>query len=179
MSSFQKTISTLILYQYPYNNREEIMEASERGAEDRERLGNRIGYELKRAQHALRLGMDEALKPLGVTTPQYAAMSVLAEEPGLSNAQLARRSFVTPQTMNQILSRLEALGLAERWAHPEHGRVLQAYLTEEGERLLEGCHRRIAVVEERMVSAISEEDRLRLLEALRGCAEALRRDAPE
>jgi len=76
------------------------VEASERGAEDRERLGNRIGYELKRAQHALRLGMDEELRGLGVTTPQYAAMSVLAEEPGLSNAQLARRSSVTPQTMN-------------------------------------------------------------------------------
>jgi DNA-binding MarR family transcriptional regulator len=156
------------------------LKASEKSAEQNRdrRLRDRIGYELKRTQHALRLAMDEALKPLGVTTPQYAAMSVLAEEPGLSNAQLARSSFVTPQTMNQILNRLGGLGLAERRAHPEHGRVLQTYLTEEGERLLESCHRRIAIEEERMVWALSEEDRLRLLEALRGCAEALRWDAP-
>jgi DNA-binding MarR family transcriptional regulator len=73
--------------------------------------------------------MDGTLKELNVTAPQYAALSVLAEEPGLSNAALARRSFVTPQTMNQIMVRLEAAGLVERRAHPEHGRVLQAYLT--------------------------------------------------
>ena len=142
----------------------------------REHLENRVGYELKRAQHSLRLRMDEALKGRGVTTPQYAAMSVLAERPGLSNAQLARRSFVTPQTMNQILGRLETLGLVERRGHPEHGRVLQAYLTRGGERLRDECDRTVAAVEKRMVSGLSEEEQRRLLQALWGCAEALRRD---
>jgi DNA-binding MarR family transcriptional regulator len=142
----------------------------------RERLENRVGYELKRAQHSLRLRMDEALKGRGVTTPQYAAMSVLAEQPGLSNAQLARRSFLTPQTMNQILVKLEALGLVERREHPEHGRVLQTYLTQDGERLRSECDRLVVTVEARMVSELSEEEKRRLLEALRGCAEALRKD---
>ena len=148
-------------------------EVSGRG---RNRLENRIGYELKRAQHSLRLRMDEALKKLGITTPQYAAMSVLAEQPGLSNAQLARRSFLTPQTMNHILGRLEALGLVERWEHPEHGRVLQAYLTQRGERVRDECDRMVATVEARLVSELSEEEQRCLLEALRGCAEALRKD---
>ncbi len=143
---------------------------------DRDRLEDRIGYELKRAQHSLRLRMDEALKGIGITTPQYAAMSVLAEQPGLSNAQLARRSFLTPQTMNQILVRLEALGLVERREHPEHGRVLQAYLTQDGERLRSECDGTVATVEARMVSELSEEEQRRLLEALRGCVEALRKD---
>jgi len=142
------------------------MGANESSAErDRGRLADRVGYELKKAQHALRLGIDEELRELGVTTPQYAAMSVLAEEPGLSNAQLARRSFVTPQTMNQILARLGASGMVERRAHAEHGRVFQ--------RL---CHRRVFAVEEQMVSALSDAERLRLIRALRGCAEALGRN---
>ncbi len=140
------------------------------------RLENRIGYELKRAQHSLRLRMDETLKGLGVTTPQYAAMSVLAEQPGLSNAQLARRSFLTPQTMNQILVKLETLGFVERREHPEHGRVLPTYLTPDGERLLTECNRMVATVEARMVSGLSEDEQRRLLEALRGCAETLRKD---
>jgi DNA-binding MarR family transcriptional regulator len=140
------------------------------------RLENRIGYELKRAQHSLRLRMDEALKGLGVTTPQYAAMSVLAEQPGLSNAQLARRSFLTPQTMNQILVRLETLGFVERREHPEHRRVLPTYLTPDGERLLSECDRMVATVEARMVWGLSEDEQRHLLEALRGCAEALRKD---
>jgi DNA-binding MarR family transcriptional regulator len=133
-----------------------------------------VGYELKRVQHDLRLGMDGTLKELDVTTPQYAALSVLAEEPGLSNAALARRSFVTPQTMNQILVRLEAAGLVERRAHPEHGRVLQAYLTEEGERLRRECAGRVDAVEERMVSGLSEDERKDLLGLLRRCSAALR-----
>jgi DNA-binding MarR family transcriptional regulator len=153
------------------------MGANESSAErDRGRLADRVGYELKKAQHALRLGIDEELRELGVTTPQYAAMSVLAEEPGLSNAQLARRSFVTPQTMNQILARLGASGMVERRAHAEHGRVFQSYLTEEGQRLLRVCHRRVFAVEEQMVSALSDAERLRLIRALRGCAEALGRN---
>jgi len=138
------------------------------------RLAEKIGYEMKRAQHGLRLEMDAALKGLGVTTPQYAALSVLAEEPGISNAALARRSFVTPQTMNQILVRLEAAGFVERRPHPEHGRVLQAFLTEEGERLRRYCATRVDAVEERMVGGLSEGERLGLLEMLRACSVALR-----
>ena len=152
------------------------MEASGKIAHGPERLANSVGYELKKVQHSLRLSMDAALKELDVTTPQYAALSVLAEEPGISNATLARRSFVTPQTMNQILVRLEAAGLVERRAHPEHGRVLQAYLTGEGERLRQECARRADAVERRMVAGLSEDGRLAFLESLRGCSAALRQD---
>lgn len=42
---------------------------------------NLIGYKLKKAQHLLRLHMDEAIRPLGLTTPQYAVLAQLDEEP--------------------------------------------------------------------------------------------------
>ena len=151
------------------------MEASSKPVQEGSgRLESSVGYELKRVQHDLRLGMEGALRGLDVTPPQYAALSVLAEEHGLSNAALARRSFVTPQTMNQILVRLEAAGLVERRAHPEHGRVLQTYLTSEGEKLRERCAERVDAVEERMVSGLSEEERSKLLGMLRRCSAALR-----
>jgi DNA-binding MarR family transcriptional regulator len=139
-------------------------------------LGGSVGYELKRVQHDLRLYMDAELRELDVTTPQYAALSVLAEEPGISNAALARRSFVTPQTMNQIMLRLEAAGLVERRAHPEHGRVLQAYLTEEGNNLRKKCAIRVDALEGRMISWLSDDERRTLLELLRGCSAALRQE---
>ena len=120
--------------------------------------------------------MDAELREMDVTTPQYAALSVLAEEPGLSNAALARRSFVTPQTMNQIMLRLEAAGLVERRAHPEHGRVLQAYLTEEGNNLRKECAIRVDALEGRMISGLSEAERLTLLELLQRCSAALKQE---
>ena len=128
---------------------------------------------MKRAQHALRLEMDDVLRELGLTTPQYAALSVLAEGPGLSGAEVARRCFVTPQTMNGVLVKLEHAGLISRRTHPEHGRVLQAYLTPEGEDKLAQAHHAVVGIEERMLSGLGRDERLSLLEALRGCAESL------
>ncbi len=136
-------------------------------------LGGRVGYELKRAQHALRLKMDGALKEVGLTTPQYAALSVVEGEEGLSGALLARRCFVTPQTMNGILVNLEKAGLLERRRHPEHGRVLQAYLTDDGGRMLARAHALVESIEGRMLEGLTEDERARLLSVLRGCAEAL------
>lgn len=136
-------------------------------------LESSVGYALKRAQHALRLRVDEVLRDAGLTTPQYAVLSVLEEAPGLSGAALARRSFVTPQTMNVILTRLEGAGLICRSPHPEHGRVLRAYLTDEGRRLISGAHEMVEAIEERMLAGMSQKDRAWLAETLNGCADAL------
>jgi len=137
------------------------------------RVESRVGYQMKRAQHALRAEMDKALREVGMTTAQYAALSALEVAPGLSGAELARRSFVTPQTMNAILVNLEAVGLVVRRPHPEHGRVLQAYLTGMGEEVVARAHGLVEAVERRMLDKLSQDDRRRLLEALRGCADAL------
>ena len=136
-------------------------------------LGGRVGYELKRAQHALRVEMDGTLRRVGLTTPQYAALAALEGEPGLSGAELARRCFVTPQTMNGILVNLENAGMLKRSSHPEHGRVLQAYLTEEGEAMVSRAHAPIEAIEERMLAGVGEDERRRFLGALRDCADAL------
>jgi len=119
--------------------------------------------------------MDGALRGVGLTTPQYAALSVLEGEEGISGALLARRCFVTPQTMNGILVNLEKAGLLERRAHPGHGRVLQAYLTGDGEEMLSRAHALVEAVEGLMLENLAEAERERLLVALRGCADALER----
>ena len=137
------------------------------------RLDGSIGYQMKRVQHALRLEMDGVLRGVGLTTPQYAALSVLEEEAGLSGAALARRGFVKPQTMNQILMNLQGSGMVERRPHPEHGRVLSAYLTRKGAELVALAHGEVVAIEERMLAGLNSGEHSRLLEALRSCAESL------
>jgi DNA-binding MarR family transcriptional regulator len=75
--------------------------------------------------------------------------------------------------MNGIVTNLEAAGVVERRPHPEHGRVLQAYLTERGEELVSRAHALVEAVEERMLAELGEDERLKLAEALRGCADSL------
>jgi DNA-binding MarR family transcriptional regulator len=94
------------------------------------------GYLLRQAWQAFRTAMEGALQSHGLNGAQYAALSVLAREPGMSGADLARACNTTPQAMNGVLSTLERNGLVERRPHPTHGRILQVTLTPDGDRRL-------------------------------------------
>ena len=83
--------------------------------------------------------MEAALRAHGLNGAQYAVLSVLARDPGMSGADLARACNTTPQAMNGVLATLEREGLVERHPHPTHGRILQVTLTREGERRLEAA----------------------------------------
>jgi len=130
-------------------------------------------YLLKRAQAALHAGLAGALRQPGVTVAQYAVLTVLDEEPGLSNADLARRAFVTPQTMNQVLRELEEKRWVTRRSHPGHGRIRPADLTADGRAVLRTCHQASGAIEERMLAQLSSRDRRQLEAALRACIDAL------
>jgi DNA-binding MarR family transcriptional regulator len=134
---------------------------------------DRPGWLLKRAQDALNAAMTTALRRHGASLPEYAVLTALAEEPGLSNADLARRAFVTPQTMNQVLRELEHRGWVSRHPHPEHGRILQAELTGPGRQVLAACHQAVGAVEEQMLSGLGPVERRHLVTALRSCIAGL------
>ncbi len=138
----------------------------------------RVSYLIKRVERGLRAELDAALEPLGVTVTAYTALSVLARRRGLSCAQLARRSFVSDQAMNQIVTSLERNGWVERTADPRHARILRARLTRAGRGILSACDRATAGVERRLLSGLPPGQVARLREMLDGCVEALS-SAPE
>jgi DNA-binding MarR family transcriptional regulator len=100
-------------------------------------------------------------------------LAVLDEQPGLSNADLARQAFVTPQSMNQVLRELEEKDWVTRRPHPGHGRIRPAGLTRDGRTVLRACQRAASAIEEQMLAGLSRADRERLAAALRACADAL------
>lgn len=136
-------------------------------------LSDPFGYVLKRTQLALRGAMDDALATLDLTTPQYAALSELSKEQGLSNAELARRCFVTPQTMHQILGGLKRDALVTRSKHPEHGRIQQVTLTPQGQELLIRAHERVNEVDTRMTRNLAQGELEQAAKVLVQCYEAL------
>ena len=75
--------------------------------------------------------------------------------------------------MNSILVNLEAAGLVVRRPHPEHGRVLQAYLAAEGEELVSRAHEIVEAVEQRMLAGLYPEERLWLPNLLRSRTDSL------
>ena len=78
--------------------------------------------------------VNDAISGHGVSTAQIGVLRQLANEPGLSGAELARRLLISPQGVQLALTALERRGLVERKQDPQHGRILQAYLTDEGRK---------------------------------------------
>ena len=99
----------------------------------------RSGYLLRQAWNSFRGAMESTLRRHGLTGAQYAVVSVLARDPGMSGADLARACNTTPQAMNGVLATLERDGRVERHPHPVHGRIRQVTLTDEGARRLKAA----------------------------------------
>lgn len=101
-----------------------------------------LSYLLRQASAALRLATDRALADLDITGPQFSALVMIGAYPDLSSADLARLSWLTPQTVNVVVRNLEARGAIGRRPHPVHGRILVLEMTPEGRRLLTQCRAR-------------------------------------
>jgi len=118
----------------------------------------RLGSHLKRVEQELNSAKTAAVKPAGLTVPQYAALFVLDDQPGISAAELARRCLVTPQTMTTILRNLEAAGLVERTPHPLHRHVIETRSTPAGRKALDQADERAAAVERRLAAAFTADE---------------------
>lgn len=116
------------------------------------------GYLLRQAWHAFRSAMDNALRSHGLTSPQYAVLSVLARSPGASNADLARACNTTPQAMNGVLATLERERMIERRPHPTHGRILQVSLSDRGQHTLQAAHPVVRELEREAERAFTAEE---------------------
>lgn len=136
-------------------------------------LEESVGYVLKQAATALRSAMDAALRPLQLTVPQYSCLEVLGQRPGLSNADLARATFVTRQAMNGVLRGLQDRGLVTRPATAPHGRALPTRLTATGQQQLRAASTAVRGVEQRMLADLVPTDQRRLHDDLVTCAAAL------
>ena len=134
----------------------------------------RISYAVARLERAVRSGIAERVRPYGLTTLQYTTLSVLNRHGApLSNAQLARRAYMTPQAMSEVIDALETKGLIRRNPHPTHGRLLPATLTAKGRRVLADCERGVDEMEEVMLADLTARERAALRKALKSSVRAL------
>jgi DNA-binding MarR family transcriptional regulator len=141
--------------------------------EPAEPCGPTLLYLVGRVDRVVRRAIDDVVKAHGLSVNQYTTLSVLDHRSGLSNAQLARRSLVSPQSANEVLLALEQRGLVRRRAHPDHGRILQTRLTAKGRRTLVACDAHVREVEDSMVKGLTNQQQTTLRHALLSCVHAL------
>lgn len=133
----------------------------------------RLSYVIARLERALRAAINDRVGLHGLTTLQYTTLSVIGVGGELSNAQLARRSYMTPQAMSEVIEALEAKGLIRRDPHPNHRRIYPATLTAKGRKVLGECDRAVDELEERMLRDLSPRERAALSDALASAVRSL------
>jgi len=133
----------------------------------------RLSYLIGRLDRMLRRRLSAAIEPHGLTLPAYTALSIVHAHDGLSNAQLARRSLITPQSMSEVLALLVERGYVRRQTSPGLGRVIRTELTPAGVRALGRCNKAVDEVEQRMLSELDGVDEASLKNALVSCGRAL------
>jgi DNA-binding MarR family transcriptional regulator len=131
-------------------------------------------YLIGRLDRIIRRALEERLRSYGVTLLGYTALTVLAVRPGLSNAQLARRSFMTPQGMNQAVAVLAERGLIRRSPDDDNRRKRRIELTDLGRRVVGECSAAVDEFEEQLLGALAPDAREELNRLLRTVVHANR-----
>ncbi len=126
-------------------------------------------YLIKQVELAVRSRLDEIFRPVGLTALQYTALTVLERHEDMSAAQLARHSFVTSQSMADMIAALQARGLIERHRDRADRRRLVVALTADGRALLDRYRSTVAALEARMLAGLPEHAVVSLRHGLHTC----------
>lgn len=139
----------------------------------------RLGTSLKLAERAVIAEKSRVLRDYDLSVAQYAVLLALYYVPGQSAAQLGRTAAVTPQTMANVLAKLETKRLIDRVPSDVHSRVNLVTLTPAGEALVLRADEGPRGVEQRLRDEFSAEERAQLRALLGRATAVLRANAGE
>lgn len=107
-----------------------------------------------------------------LTPVQFAALSAIADHPGIDQATLAGLIAYDRVTIGGVVDRLESKGLLRRAVSKQDRRARVLDLTAEGEGLLGRIGPAVREAQEGMLSGLSETERGTLMRLLRKATEA-------
>lgn len=132
-----------------------------------------LTYVIFRLHRALSRAVESIALRNRLTMPEMVTCLVLAEGRPLSNAQLARRTFVTSQACHEVVGSLLSRGLVDRENHQTNKRIRLVFLTELGWSVMQSCRAELDDIEQRILANHSPTERKALLPSLLLAAETL------
>ncbi|MCU0925813.1 MAG: MarR family transcriptional regulator [Hydrogenophaga sp.] len=127
------------------------------------------GHAIRRL-HQISVGIFlQEVGELGVTPLQYAALQVVANQPGTDQRTLARAIALDASTTGGVVDRLEARGWLERRMSPEDRRARLLFLTPAGAQALTDTIPAMLRAQEQILAPLTARQRtefMRLLQVL-------------
>jgi DNA-binding MarR family transcriptional regulator len=130
------------------------------------KLNECINFLLTRTQQVVFQQFKAGLAEYDVTPVQYGVLKCLWSQDGQNPSQIAGSLFLDSSTITGILDRMESKGIIKRIADPKDRRSLRVVLTEQGRLLEEPVTRIIEEENEKVLCALNEEERTKLVEYL-------------
>lgn len=130
-------------------------------------LAEEAHLNLARTQAMLQDGLDQVLKPYGVSTTQYNVLRILrgAGPEGLCRQEIGDRLLTRMPDVTRLLDRMEEAGLVSRARDSEDRRLVTTHLTDRGRELVDALDEPVADEHERRLGHLGEA-RLRTLAQL-------------
>lgn len=122
------------------------------------RLGNFIGFRLRRIQNQLSSAFSAQSVEMGLRPGEFSALAIISANPGLSQAKLAREVGLDKSAAVTVVDDLERLGYAERRRSPNDRRRHALYTTHSGDAALEKMFARLSLVERDVLAALGPHD---------------------
>lgn len=138
-------------------------EGGEQPEIDLGRLGDFIGFRLRRIQNHLSRNFAARNADLNLRSGLFSSLAIIAANPGISQNLLSREVGLDKSATVQIVDDLEGRGWAERRRSPTDRRFYELVMTEGGQQALAQLFANLEETERDVTSDLSDEERTLLL----------------
>lgn len=129
-------------------------------------LRTTVGHLIRVSQQVHHSLWSSQIGELQLTSPQFAVLYVLAQEPSMDQSVVGARASLDRSTVAEIVSRLVDRRLVYRAPDPHDGRRRRITISDVGRELQRRAVGRALVINESLLAAINSEDRESLLRIL-------------
>ncbi|WP_139138970.1 MarR family winged helix-turn-helix transcriptional regulator [Alteromonas confluentis] len=129
------------------------------------RLGEFIGFRLRRVQNLLSKDFASATRKYNLRSGLFSSLSLISSNPGISQNELSAAVGLDKSTFVQVIDELEKRGLAKREKSKTDRRRHALFVTDEGQIFLNELYEIMAKTESAALKQLSPSE-LSLLKAL-------------
>jgi DNA-binding MarR family transcriptional regulator len=140
------------------------------------RLGDVVGFRLRRVQNQLSRNFAAVTAGEGLRSGLFSSLAIVSANPGISQSELSREVGLDKSVTVTIVDELEKFGWAERHRSPQDRRRHALYVTPAGEAKLDGLFAKMEKTESAALHQLSPDELRTLGELLDRMYEAIVRD---
>lgn len=138
-------------------------------------LDQSIGFTIYRTALKMRTEMARRLKPFGLSPEQWSVLNRLGEGDGITQIELAARTFKDTPTTARILDKLAERQLVMRNQHPQDRRAFLVSLTDQGQKVRDSIMPVAVRMNEDAGSGLSAKECVQLLSLLNRVQDTIER----